>query len=150
MFSLRNKMNRSTKFRVWLENEKKMVYPRELILGELLRPDDYFMSMNGDFCTPGTGGFIPIENVKTLWSTGFHDKGGKEIYEGDIVQGGFLNKVKPTPIYWDTEEARFYFEGFENCWESDGFYNSWKELEVIGNIYENTDLLGYTLFGFSF
>lgn len=71
--------------------------------------------------------------------TGLHDKNGKEIYEGDIIKWTWLNGntyveyVKFDQIY--TEQS--YGWGYELSGnpEEDG-------CEIIGNIYENPELLG--------
>ena len=66
--------------------------------------------------------------------TGVTDKNGKEIYEGDIVKDteGRIEQVKYEPEYG----AIFMpFDNSEWCF-TDGEY-----CEVIGNIYENPDLL---------
>lgn len=100
-----------------------------------------------------------FKEIELMQSTGLHDKNGVEIFEGDIVRIDF-NKAENTniehaPIYgqyayedgvinWYQEYASFMYDGFHNfgtnyeifCEEMTDLY------EVIGNIYENKDLLG--------
>ena len=68
--------------------------------------------------------------------TGLKDKNGKEIYEGDILKGTFYGFPMPEydyvfQIYWDEKEKGFMASYFEPS-----------ECEVIGNIYDNPELLG--------
>lgn len=66
--------------------------------------------------------------------TGLHDKNGKEIYEGDIVDVNYTVKYID-PDKQDEEE----FHKFAN----DDLYRFVRDkyAEVIGNIYENPELL---------
>ena len=73
-----------------------------------------------------------------LQFTGLHDKNGKEIYEGDIVRidGGLKWICK-----WSDNHARFYFDtGLHKTYDFSAQESS--DFEVIGNIYENPELLG--------
>ncbi len=67
--------------------------------------------------------------------TGLKDKNCKDIYEGDIInQNGFKYEVK-----WDKEYAMFGILRNKEMKHLDHFDNI--NCEVIGNIYESTDLL---------
>ena len=77
--------------------------------------------------------------------TGLKDKNGKLIYEGDIING-------TCGVYWgkmivkfNENEARFYMYRVDKRYTDLHFHGKNQEdnfeLEVIGNIYENPELL---------
>ena len=67
--------------------------------------------------------------------TGLKDKNGKLIYEGDIIKTskGVAN------VEYDNTYAYFGLTNFLTVFSFDNFIN--EEIEVIGNIYENPELL---------
>ena len=73
---------------------------------------------------------ISLNHVDVSQFTGLHDKNGKEIYEGDIVTDG-VGKYK---IIYDLKLAGYQ----PYCIFRDDPENY---CEVIGNIYENPDLV---------
>lgn len=83
-----------------------------------------------------------FEDVELMQSTELFDKNGVEIFEGDIVQYldgeySFVGVVEISAfgIYAKNKYDNYNFEDFsdENTKEAD--------VEVIGNIYENKELL---------
>ena len=79
--------------------------------------------------------------LKIMQYTGLKDKNGKEIYEGDIVNW-FLHTLKRkyvSVIEWDDDLASFCLKNKD--WTEFDFIKVFSSLEVIGNIYENPELL---------
>lgn len=115
-------MTREIKFRAW--DKKYMYYDL-----------DYLQS-RGSIVLGGMGDCfdlsseIDLEHVKLMQSTGLKDKNGKEIYEGDIVKHEY-NKGQ-SDVFFDLGR----FQPFSYL----GSYMG-SEYEVIGNIYENPELL---------
>lgn len=72
---------------------------------------------------------------KIMQFTGLKDKNNKDIYEGDIIKypaSGGLDKI--VQVVWNNDWLRFEGSG------GFGFSNAYN-LEIIGNIYENPELL---------
>lgn len=125
---------RKIKFRVWDKSEKKMLdnaNARPIALGYL----------EDETCT----GEAYADNLyEFMQYAGKNDKNEKEIYEGDIVK-----KVDTTGLGWHRErKCKVSFDKW-GCWMlttefGDGYmlgeFDS-EQLEVIGNIFENPELL---------
>lgn len=67
--------------------------------------------------------------------TGLHDKNGKEIYEGDVYKAVGLF---PTVVIFEDGVFRGKGSQQEGVWYDIETYDN---IEIIGNIYENSDLL---------
>lgn len=96
-----------------------------------------------DINVNGVATTTSIKNTTIQQYTGLKDKNGKEIYEGDILGGLYAGGY----IGWCERCKQFqYFGCKDECFACGGDVH-WselsveKELEVIGNIHENPELL---------
>ena len=84
------------------------------------------------------------EDVIFMQSTGLKDNKGKEIFEGDILACETDDEVINVNVFWDEEHALFMFESKKyNEQEplAELVENNTYPFEIIGNIYENPELL---------
>ena len=72
--------------------------------------------------------------------TGMNDSTGKEIYEGDIVRTSD-NDDELAVVEWDEEDLRFTVT-HGNVVNGLGEEYYPREVEVVGNIYDDPELLG--------
>lgn len=109
------------KFRFWDKEKNVMIYSK----------NGYY---KGDcFNLPLADMFINSRFI-SMQCTGLKDKNKKLIYEGDILKDkyGALH-----PISWN---VKGFYEA--DTFAVAGFYNAIQEdMEVIGNIYENAELI---------
>ena len=85
-----------------------------------------------------------FKDVILMQSTGLKDKNDKEIFEGDILAFETDDEVINVNVFWDEEHALFMFESKKyNEQEplAELVENNTYPFEIIGNIYENPELL---------
>ena len=128
---------REIRFRAWEKDYKYMNY--KVMVGNVWDEENYQWvdPERVDYeCEPGWKHFDENSNIELMQYTGLKDKNGMVIYEGDIVQTGWQGNEKGVVVV---------FESSTYCVDSgDGYmyFNHPESYEVIGNVYENPELLG--------
>jgi uncharacterized phage protein (TIGR01671 family) len=137
---------REIKFRAWERPSKEMIYSKE---GRLVIPA-LVEWRTSDFCllchvSTGRGHFVTGHSGTLMQFTGLKDKNGKEIYEGDIIRNSMQSARCGYVIeWWDGRfRAIFYNHGerIESINYSTPYFDRTDDVEVIGNIYENPELI---------
>ena len=106
-------MNREIKFRFYRPSTNKMIYPTIGNFNDLIESEDW----------------------KVMQFTGLKDKNGKEIYERDVVVPFSLeNKMNKSVVVYEFNQFRI--KGTSLYWNFD-----LEQIEVIGNIFENPELV---------
>ena len=148
-------VKREIKFRAWNKHNRIMRYPDD--------DDQIFISFDGNVYDyyEIDGEVFPAPEMQLMQFTGLRDKNGKGIYQGDILKiktakkdygdcsyGGFAEVIGKTcgyefqcfnPTLKEMEEKG-------EPWDSTSLWHisDRKYVEVIGNIYENPELLRKT------
>lgn len=123
--------NSRFKFRAWDKSQNKMYQVRGINFDN----EDLWLKIN-ETQIMGANLF----EVELMQYTGLKDKNGKEIFEGDILL--YLRKSKRIVSYKNGAFIRYYGNYNEyllyDSFIEDGYLTDY---EVIGNIYENPELL---------
>lgn len=93
-------------------------------------PDEQLKNHNFDF--------YHVDENTYCRDTGITDKNGNKIWENDIVKDNVIFGT----IIWDKNNARFVINDINDGYQD--YSDWWHEVEVIGNIFDNPELLKNT------
>ena len=134
-------MNDRFRFRVWFTpdyQEPEMIYDAE-------QTYDFGCQSKGSYHHDNFGEILEDKDCIVMQCTGLKDKNGKLIYEGDILGGIYHGYIAYCP---ECKCFQLFVKDY-GCLACEGDLHWYElveaeeqnELEVIGNIYENKELL---------
>jgi len=121
------------KFRFWDTHNKEFI----------TWPENVYIAGNGKIYTYANIEADLEEKLIPMQYTGLKDKNGKEIYEGDIIDNGHFK----TQVYWNehtcswshkstnVDDALYIYIASNTTFDQELLF------EIIGNIYENPELI---------
>jgi len=134
-------MNREIKFRVWNGNYKLMreVFGMDLKIGRAFLDENMMSWWMFKHCT-------------LLQYTNFNDdsEGTNDIYDGHIILGSWYEPSDEyggqectdiAKVFLDETSGQWMVKEFKTTGETYPLYDYCEKVEIIGNIYENKELL---------
>lgn len=130
------------RFRAWDSAKQEMFTDTFAITesGQVVVVEQEFVTSTPDY--------IFVEHLVIMQSTGLKDKNGKEIFEGDIVQfedyyiETDLPYINKGIVEWS--QGSFTISNRASVQMEDLLDGEFLDLTIIGNVYENPELLGVT------
>lgn len=136
------------KYRAWDKENDQMLFPDDTDKIYFEITVDGIVTYDMNHILPD-GTFTILDTV-LMQSTGFHDKNGKEIFVGDIVIHT-QKSINYGDVYhhdyaevFQQRNGAYRIRG-KHIYEMDAFCNR-KRLKVVGNIFENAELLDHDSF----
>ena len=118
------------RFRAWLKNDKEMIEADEIHWdrGQL------------DFVCDAITFMRKADEIELMQSTGLQDKNGQEVFVGDIIR---CTRGCPHEVYLEKEYGGTYIGGMPAVYLKGikEVYAWTGDEEVIGNVYQNPELL---------
>lgn len=129
------------KFRGWNSASREMICPVYFDNLEVWRLKDGVVEILGDLNSEGL-----LDHILVIEYTGFTDKDGVEIYEGDLLYHDIWPAHVAATVEWSegcwvlvsNNWSQFIEEPLRNWVNDDG--ELFKNFTVVGNIYENPEL----------
>lgn len=133
---------REIKFRAWDKNDKRIFIDPQMI--DFYNKKIGYMQYQTEYM-PDTSYSVPVgfeefEYSELMEWTGLYDKNGEDIYDGDILFESFGEKYYK--VVFENGSFRAEFEGDFEEHSFDLIDVVAQGCEVVGNIYENPELLG--------
>lgn len=127
-------MNREIKFRIWADNK----FYNKCLVGNTNNTNDEKWTCPMVWLEKQKE-WVHCDNGIICQYTGLKDKNGKEIYEGDILKAIRWNNIFLVKY---TGTAFYLYRKGNNGFNKITTWNNAEKSEVIGNIYDNPELLG--------
>lgn len=147
-------MTREIKFRAWDKDRKIIIKDEDIDHIDFKKKIVYWYDIEGSYDENGDTEWRQVQavsaNIELMQFTGLKDKNGKEIYEGDVFKGrdtfgsphpdDFHSQRFIGKVIWDLCGFRVEYP-LGKCDHNYSDFTDIDNIEIIGNIYENPELI---------
>lgn len=126
---------REIEFKAWLKHRRTKIMCKVTIINFNLKKVCLLDTERGVEL-----GWYDLDDIQLIEYTGLKNKNGVKIFDGDIVENIYSNSKYE--LFWDEENCCFRMRNIDD--DYDYLVLNIREagmIEVIGNIYENKELL---------
>lgn len=123
------------KYRAFVKKENKLFETDDLLLIDFLNEEVMLQQNSIIYATS-----FDFDEVVLMQSTGLVDKEDTEVFEGDILHHQIQTEYTFI-VKYDKDKGRWYGDGLSRTYRIDITKDFLQYYKVIGNIYENTELL---------
>lgn len=130
------------RFRVWCVSKNNFITMEDVFSPQNIREErrnetELSLRWFAKFIACITSVSVLNENEYIIsQDTGFKDKNGKSIFIGDIVRHNNRYSIPAGVVQYNKHSSKVVFNEF-----NDGLYNSHKLIEVVGNIWQNPEMV---------
>jgi len=134
-------MNRELKFRVW-NKDLRCFWKESEILG--ITVDGKIIAKFDERCTAILDKSAKDNIIQKF--TDLKDSGGKEIYEGDVIEFSLKDFKQIYQVYWNQEMLRWDYASLKDniedpcACEYNLFERNFSNAKIVGNIFESPEL----------
>ena len=124
------------KFRIWDNQTEQMYFVKmiDLMTGEIMASKTHGIEDLIRLVYDSSDFTILMQFIESF------DKNGKDIYDGDIVVWKNLNDKAHYEIYYNLDDLQWFARPLNNLDETES-YLDYTQMEIVGNIHENQNLI---------
>ncbi len=133
-------MNREIKFRAWTTEKQSRYLPNRMWSWEEILDERIADAWKLEKMI-----WSEDDKIVLMQYTGLKDKNGRDVFEGDIVEyiddkGTSVEKKGTDKVWWNEKESAFYGGVRQETWDG-AYVRDSENMEVIGNVFVNPELL---------
>ncbi len=120
---------------------REILFRGKRIDNEVWAEGDLIHSPDGRVAISTDDGLLEVQSVTIDQYTGLNDRNDRKIFEGDILKLTYDYEESFYVVFWSAEDAMWKIRAMDVGSADDMSYWHWAEWEVVGNTFDNPELV---------